>query len=723
MIVKKNTANNTTSNAYGYFSIPNVCVGDTIVVYYMGYYSKEVQVVNATRMDIELIPIENSIDEIVVRSQSTFNRELKKPQMSHHHLTPKDISHNISLFGSSDALKSIQILPGVNAAADGGTNLSVRGGSFDQNMILLDEATIYNPAHSMGIFSAMNTDAVSSVDFYKGAAPAKYGGKLSSVIDMRMREGNNQQFHAEGGIGLVESRLLLEGPISRNKSSFMISGRMGYGDGVTKILDLIDKKFDHSDDIVRFFDFCGKANLNVDENNKIYVSAYMSHDRFRYNLLSQDNNQEWGNKTATFRWNKTRGNNKFTNLTLTYSNYDYLQHQDEDARNFNWEAGMSEVCMKFDADKYLINNHHVIYGYHIEYHKYSPGEIVPLSKTSAMLPIKLRVKDLVLIGLYVGDEVQINKKLNLNYGLHAHVSSKLGRSGKSYICAEPRISSSYILKDNITLKASYSHSVQYQHLLNNSALGLPTDIWAPADKYIKPQQAEALSIGIHTLLAERIPLIGGAEFSVEAYGKMMHHIIDFKDDANFHMNPDIEKDVLSGKGRAAGLEFLLSKNAEKYSAQLTYTLSSVKRKISGVNNGKWYYAVYDQRNNIVLNGQYNLNKKWSFAANFQYHTGGRTTVPISSIYAYGTALRLYTERNGYRMPDFHRLDVSATYNISHASSCRIKQQLVVSLYNLYGRKNAYSMFVRGREGNLADFQGYMMYLYRCVPSVTWRFCF
>ncbi|MDO4462868.1 MAG: TonB-dependent receptor plug domain-containing protein [Bacteroidia bacterium] len=720
-VINARTHKAVSSNNYGYYSISDVNIGDTLAVQFIGYRTAIVVKEKLSRVDVKLYPIDHSIAEVTVLSKSVFKTELAAPRMSHHHLTTKDISHSFSIFGSADALKSLQLLPGVNASADGGTNLSVRGGSFDQNMILLDEAPIYNPAHSMGLFSAMNTDAVSYMDFYKGAAPAKYGGKLSSVIDMRMKEGNNQEFHANGSIGIIESRLLFEGPIVKNKSSFMLSARHGYGDGIIKFLDFIDYENGHAKDILRFSDYCAKANWILDEKNKLFVSGYYSKDRFKCTIISQDNNQQWGNATGTVRWNHIYDDNNFANLTATFSRYNYLQRQDEDIRRFDWKSAMSEFALKYDIDRYTSSNHHLTYGAKFEYHNFQPGELAPRGN-SAMIPVKFKSKNLAVLGAYLGDELSLDNGVNLNMGLHATIASTIGNNGKTYVCAEPRIAASYKLTDNISLKGSYAHTVQYQHLMNNSALGLPTDIWAPSDDRIKPQQADAVSLGIHSVVPEG-SIFAGTELSLEGYAKLMHSIIDFKDGTNFTMNEHLEDNLLAGRGRAAGLEAMIKKSGKRYSFQTSYTLSSAQRKINGVNKGNWYYAVYDQRHNVVVNGQFVINKKWTASANFQYHTGGRTTMPITLFYAYGTILKVFTERNGYRMPDYHRLDLSMTYNFRGNEGRRFKHQLEFAIYNVYGRKNAYSMFVRGNRQDFTQFQGYKLFLYSTVPSVTWKFTF
>lgn len=698
----------TQSNQYGYYSIDTK--NDSIGCSMPGYVSRHIKIDGVMRYDIELTELHKEITEIVVKSESTFSREMSTPQMGHHKMLSKDIKSLPTMFGEADVLKTIQSMPGVNAAADGSTNLSVRGGSHDQNIIVLDEATVYNPSHALGLFTAFNPDAINSIDFYKSCFPARYGGKLSSVIDMKMKEGNMKKFSMDGGIGTIASRLLIEGPIKKDEASYIVSGRIGYGDGINQVVELFDNQYPHKNDRIRFNDFSVKINWNIDANNHIYASGYASNDDFKCYILSQDNRQQWGNKTATLRWNHSN-NTTFVNTTLTYSKYNYSQKQNKDVRNYRWEAEMSEANLKINVDRY--GKVHLAYGGGLEFHYFEPGEIVPCDTSSVMLPMSLGDKRMGITYLYSDVQMNLTQKLSVDVGLR--VSSTLLNS--FYAGAEPRISLSYQATHNAYIKASYSRTMQFQHLLSSSALGLPTDIWMPVNKRIAPQKAQTISVGVHSRIDD-----ANIETSVEGYYKTMTDIIDFKDGAELVLNKNVEEEILNGKALAYGAELLIKHNSKHVNAQISYTISNAKRKIDGVNNNKWYYAVYDQRHNIGTNvttyiGRNELSLAWG------YHTGGRTTIPLRTFVYDGVALSIYSERNGYIMRDFHRLDISLAHNFKKNSNRKFKSQLVFAVYNCYGRKNAYAMFVSQSKYSLDEYSSHVLYLYQWVPSVTYNIKF
>lgn len=704
-----------TSNAYGYYSMSGVSSADTLGVYAIGYAVKYVPASSAGggKLDIDIRSLHREIAEVEVKSESAMRREVFLPRMSRHHLTAADVSSTAVMFGEADALKALQFMPGVNAAADGSVNMSVRGGSYDQNLILLDEATVYNPSHAMGIFSAFNPDAVSSVDFYKGGIPARYGGRLSAVTDIHMLEGNTKRTSVEGSVGTIASRALVGGPLAGSRATYMIAGRYGYGDLSNLVADFFDRENAHKNDNIRFYDVCAKVSWNVDEENKVYASGYTSHDDFRCDVLSQDNNQKWGNKTATLRWNHIFGDNVFANYTVLYSDYDYSQRQEEDVRNFEWQAAMREVNVKADYDHYL-DKMHITYGGVYEHHWYNPGQIVPLNDSSAMLPVYLDKKRMDVLAAYAEDEHKITDRFSATAGLRMTAAI----AGRVHWGAEPRVSAAFRLNDAMAVKASYMHTVQFQHMLSNSALGLPTDMWMPASKRVEPQMSNTFAVGLHGAK-------GRFEYSLETYGRRMHSIIDFKDHAQIEMNNDIEDEILKGTGRGCGLETMVRYDADRFSATVAYTLSKAERQIDGVNGGDWYYAVYDQRNNLSANltSYVGQRRQWTLSAAFRYHTGGRTTLPYA-VYVYnGVSLQQYTERNGYVMPEYHRLDISAAYDFEKKRDNRWHSQIVFSLYNCYGRKNAYSMFMKQMDYRMDLYQGYIMYLYQWVPSVTYNFKF
>lgn len=691
------------SNSYGYYSI--VTSSDSISVSAYGYATirNAVNWAKDGRLDILIEPLHSDISEVTVKSKSLFQTELNMPRMSHHSITAAEIKDNVVIFGEADALKTLQNLPGVSSAADGSVNLSVRGSSHDQNMILIDEATVYNPSHALGLFSGFNPDAVSNVNFYKSGYSPKYGGKLSAVVDIHMKEGNNQQFHLDGGIGNVVSRLVLQCPIVKNTGSIMIAGRYGDGALVNTIANL-----GKTPDVVKFYDLSAKTNWNISSRDRIYASAYTSYDKFKCSILLQDNNQQWGNRTATLRWNHIFSDNLFSNLTGTTSSYNYMQRQEKDVRDFEWNAGQSEITLKFDFDHYL-KNIHLSYGASIEKHRYNPGEIDPLNSRSAMLPHHMTKKSMTNGALYINSEIRFSERFNTCMGVRWSAAN----NSKKYFTIEPRLAMSYSLNKHSVLKASYNRTAQFDHMLTNSALSMPTDIWMPISRIVAPQTANTFSAGIHSVLAD-----GAWELFCEGYYKNMQKTIDYRDNANLLMNEDIDLEVKEGEGRAYGIETMAKFGKSAFKAQISYTISLSKRRADEINGSNWYYAVYDQRHNLSATASIH-GKKNEFSFVFKYHTGGRTTIPYTTFSYYGTTLSQYTERNGYVMPVFHRLDFSWRHNFETHS--RYRSYLVFSLYNCYGRKNAYSVFVKGNEYSMSVADGYMMYLYRWMPSLTYCF--
>lgn len=695
--------NHVVSNSYGYYSIAPT--SDSISVYAYGYASvkKAVNDAKVGRMDILLTPLHNDIAEVTVRSKTQFQTELNMPRMSRHSVTSADIKDNVAIFGEADALKTLQNLPGVSSAADGSVNLSVRGSSHDQNMILIDEATVYNPSHALGLFSGFNPDAISAIEFYKSGYSPKYGGKLAAVVDIHMKEGSNQQFHMEGGVGNVVSRIVLETPIVKDVGSLMVAGRYGNGALVNIIANL-----GKTPDIVKFYDLCAKTNWNISSRDRIYASAYASHDKFKCTILLQDNNQEWGNKTASLRWNHICSDRLFSNFTATVSSYEYMQQQEKDVRDFEWKAGQSEFTLKLDFDHYL-SNVHLSYGANVEKHRYNPGEIDPLNDRSAMLPHHLTHKSMALGAIYLNSEMKFSGNLSTSMGARVTVAS----NSKRYYRIEPRFAMSYLLSDHSALKVSYVRTAQFDHMLTNSALSMPTDIWMPISEIVSPQTANTFSAGVHSSFAD-----GAWELFCEGYFKNMQKTIDYKDNANLLMNEEVDLEVKEGEGRAYGIETMAKYEKRSFKTQISYTVSLSERRADEINNGRWYYAVYDQRHNLAATTTLR-GKRNEFSFVFKFHTGGRATIPYTTFSYYGTTLAQYTERNGYVMPVFHRLDFSWRHNFE--THGKYRSYLVFSLYNCYGRKNAYSVFVNGNEYSMSVADGYMLYLYRWMPSVTYCF--
>lgn len=741
LIYAQRSQRSAVSNGYGYFAIDKLSLPDTITVSFLGYRRKQILCTNSNNQSVTILlePNKTNLSEIEVVAQSSYRQNIEHTQMSYHHLQSQDIGRIATIFGEADALKTIQKLPGVNCAADGSTNISVRGGSYDQNLIMLDEATVYNPSHALGIFSAFNPDMIKGIDFYKSCFPAKYGGRLSSVVDMQMREGSSKGYHVQGALGIFTGRLTVEGPIKRDTTSFILSGRYGNGALINTVADFLDNK-EYHDDKVTFFDISAKLNHTIDNKNRLYASFYASGDNFQYRQVAEGKQIKWNNTTGTLRWNHILRDNVFQNTSLVFSNYNYNQGSASHTQMYDWKAGMSELVAKSDID-HTIGNMRLQYGASVEVHHYNPGEIDPAKGSTGIKHMALPKKNSVIAAIYAGNEHRFGSHLSVNYGLRLSTSLLIGKetvykynadrtarldtvyyhSGsivKAYGGIEPRLAVNYQLADNCALKISYMRTRQYMHLLSNSALGMPTDIWTPADSYIKPQTSDQVAIGYHTYFAK-----AKLDFSVESYYKKTHDIIDFKNNATFELNPTIETEVLSGSGRGYGLEAYLSHNSRFVTASIAYTLSKATRQIDGINNGNSYFALYDQRHNLSADVEWRATHHWTLAATFKYHTGGRATLPAGSYYYHGVAVTYFMERNGYRMPDYHRLDLAFTYDFKTKPNSRFKSSLTFGVYNVYNRLNTYNVFAQPDETELGKYHTYRMFLFYTMPSLTYTFRF
>lgn len=730
------------SNAYGFFALPASARPDTIVVSFVGYETLRLPIAAGARSGVRLglTPVVRALGEVTVSAPGSYRAELKSPAMSHHRLSGEQVRRTVMMFGEPDALKNLQLMPGINSAADGSTNLSVRGGSHDQNLILLDEAVVFNPSHAMGLVSAFNTDAVLDVNIYKGAIPARYGGRLSSVVDMRMREGDSRRFRLRGGVGTTVSRLMVEGPIKKDTASFVVSGRYGQAWLVHFAQLFADQGgiYSADNDRASFGDYTAKLNWRVGERDRLYASAYASHDAFNFQVIQAGTETKWANKTATLRWNHAFSQNVFANTTVTASQYDYRQEQRGDVLESKWTARMGEIDAKVDLDHYA-GTFHLQYGGGFEAHRYEPGTISPTSARSAVKRVSMGNKRMGLGFVYFGaSRAFAGERLVASLGVRMSLAPQIGpatvyhyadpertvvvdstrygggRFVKTNKGIEPRLGLSYSFAEWATVKASYSRTKQFQHLLTNSALSLPTDIWTPADHYAKPQTSNAVALGLHTFFDRP-----GIEASAEAYMKWIDDIIDFRDGAVLRMNNHYESLLLPGRGRARGLELMVAKDAQRYALSVAYTLSEAKRQVDGVNGGAWYYERFDQRHNLGVSALFRATRRLELSAVFRYHTGGRTTLPEKVFTFQGGSYATYSERNGYVMPDYHRLDISA--KLAMRQRKHWDQYMLFACANVYGRKNAYSMFTKGNPENRTDFKLYKMYIFQWVPSITYVF--
>lgn len=738
-----------TTNTYGFYSLSLSKSEYNISVTYIGYKSiiKTIDLNGNLRLDFEMQIQQSKLDGVTI---SGIKSNIELTTMSRNEISVNKIKSITTASGESDVLKSLQLLPGIQCVNEGNSNLYVRGGSYDQNLILLDEAPIYNPTHALGFFSTFNADAIKNVTIYKGVSPAQYGGRLSSVVNITMREGNNNKTQVDAGIGLVASRLTIEGPLKKGKSSFMLSGRYSYtgqtmnllfGKIGSDIFKLSSLKNISNQNKIWFYDLNSKINIIANSRNHIFLSVYSGYDYFYSYVLNNKNVLNWGNFTSTIRWNHIFSNSLFSNFTLYHSKYNYSSYINEDIRNFIWESNIIETGFKADFSYYLSQKSNIKMGINGIIHSFSPGSIMQGDTNSIINDFSLDKKRSAEISLYFDNDQTINKRLSLIYGLRFTSFLNLGPGtvysynnsmseitdstsfGKNqvintYYGLEPRFSFRFKINNSSAVKLAYCFTKQYLHLLSNSTVGLPTDTWVPPDKYITPQSSNQYIIGyFRNFNKQKI------DFSIEVYYKDLLNIIDFIDNADLFLNKHIETQVLSGKGRSYGMELLIEKKIGRFSGWISYTLAKTQYKINQINNGNYYSPRYDIRHNLTLTGNFSLNKSWELSSTFKLSSGGFITLPDQIFIVDNIAFFDYSARNNYKLQPYHRLDISAKYNSSKNEFRRFKSQWMFSIYNLYNWKNIYSLFVKQDPDNFTVASVYKMYLFGIVPSISYNLKF
>ncbi|MBN2779158.1 MAG: TonB-dependent receptor [Bacteroidales bacterium] len=736
----------TSTNKYGFYSLRLHQGSHTIQYSFIGFdpQSETLVLKKDTTINIELT---KSIIQVGEISVSAKKKDRVNPvEMSTQTLEINTIKSIPAMMGEADVLKSLQFLPGIQTTNEGTTNLSIRGGSFDQNLILLDEAPVYNASHALGFFSTFNPDAIQSVKVYKAAYPLEYGGRISSVIDVRMKEGNNKKLSGSGGVGLISSRLMLEGPIKKDTASFMISGRYSYAGFTANSLGSLGKELNfgtlknfNNNNEINFFDLNAKFNYKLNDRNHLFFSTYAGHDHFYYYDINNKSELNWGNLTGTLRWNHIFSSKLFSNTTMVFSNYRYAYILLDDAMHFSWSSNLKEADLKVHFDYFLNPDNHFRFGVAFENHFYAPGFIEPRGDYSIITPFSLDDKRALIVAAYFENDQLITDKLRIDYGLRYvtffqlgaekvyHYSENFERLDSAFYShneivqfyqgLEPRISLRYLINDNNSIKASFTRSKQYQHLVSNSSVGMPTDVWLPADSYIKPQSSNQYALGYFSNLFEN-----QIEFSAEIYYKDMFNLIDYKDNADLFLNNNIETQVLSGKGKSFGLELFFRKDVGRFTGWVSYTLSKTSRKIEGINNNEWYPARYDHRHNLSLIMKYDFNDYWSFSSVFKYTSGGNITVPEGTFNFQGVAFQYYTARNGYLLPAYHRQDIAFTYKPHRHEHNNWKGEWNFGVYNVYDRKNVFAAFVK-QGGNLTQYSAKKMYLYGIIPYVSYNIKF
>jgi outer membrane receptor protein involved in Fe transport len=667
--------------------------------------------------------------------------------MSVNKLSISTIKQMPVVMGEVDVIKSILFLPGVTNAGEGQSGFNVRGGGADQNLILLDEATIFNSSHVFGFFSVFNPDAIKDLKLYKGGIPSKFGGRASSVLDIYQKDGNSKDFHINGGIGLITSRILAEGPIVKDKGSFLVGGRGSYAHLFLKLSDNKNTAY--------FYDLNTKLNYKLDKNNSLYLSGYFGRDIFSLNKTFTNT---YGNSTLNLRWNHLFNDKLFSNLSLIYS--DYYYGLTLDFIGFNWDSGIKNYNLKYDFKHYLSNDIKLNYGFNGTYYDFNPGTIEPIDETSNINFKQLDKKYAFEPALYLEAEQKLTDKLAFNYGLRYSFFYRLGNStvnlyennqpvvydaetkvyekakpigttyfGKNKTIAsfdnfEPRFSAAYELNENQSVKASYNRMVQYLQLVSNTASPTPLDVWMPSDNYIKPQIADQVAVGYFNNFKEDVYTV-----EVESFYKTIKNRMDYIDGANLIANEAIEQVILNGEMRSYGLEFMLRKNTGNLSGWIAYTLSKSQQKTPGrtadeigINNGEWYRSAYDKTHNLAITGSYKLNEKWNFGANFTLQTGQPVTYPNGQYTYQGITVPSYGIRNKNSLPAYHHLDVAATLTPKSSKTKKWKDEWVFSIYNIYSRKNAASISFR-ENTETGNNEASRLSIFGIVPSVSYNFKF
>ncbi|MBB3696534.1 TonB-dependent receptor [Flammeovirga yaeyamensis] len=729
--VKEQASTGATANTYGYYSL-SLPEGDYTIIYqYIGYdkIEKPITLNKNITISLELQPTAKNLDEVVITAEPD-DQNVTSNVGSVTKLDAQEIKALPTFGGEVDIIKVMQTQPGVKTSGEGNSGFYVRGGGLDQNLVLLDEAPVYNPSHLLGFFSVFNGDVIKGASLYKGGMMPEYGGRTSSVLDIRMKEGNTKGYNVQGGIGTIASRLTVEGPIVKDKGSFMISGRRTYADLFLGLSS--DESLSKSN--LYFYDLNLKANYKISEKDRIFISGYFGDDKFGFDNTMGIN---YGNRTGTVRWNHVFNSKLFSNTSLIYSNYNYEFAFGSGDEKRALESVIEDFNFKQDFTFFASSKHTLKFGVNAIHHKIEPGNLTGGANSgvnSSNAPDKYGIEG----AIYIQDEFKITDRFSVNYGIRYSLFQGLGNGteyefndkgevigAKEYSDGElmqyyggwePRLSANYLINSVSSVKLGYNKNYQYLHMLTNSTSSSPTDTWIMSSNNVKPQEAEQISLGYFRNLKDNM-----FETSVEVYYKDMNNVIDYKTGANVFLNEYVEGDLVYGVGRAYGAEFMIKKNKGRFTGWLGYTLSRSEQKFDEINQGQWFAARQDRIHDINLVAIYQLSPKVTLSGNFIYYTGDAITFPSGRYEVDGKVVPYYTERNGYRMPDYHRLDLAVTW--IRKKTDKFESSWNFSLYNAYGRENAYTIDFRPSEEDPSKTEAVQTSLFKWVPSVTYNFKF
>jgi hypothetical protein len=743
-IYESNKRAGTTSNEYGYYALSLQPGRYVIIFQYIGYQTekKEITLTQNTKLDIRLKPETQQLAEVVVSTERA-DRNVTSVEMSTAKLDVKEIARVPQLLGEVDIIRTLTLMPGITTVGEGANGFNVRGGNIDQNLVLLDESPLYNSTHLFGFFSIINADATKDVKVYKGGIPAEYGGRLSSVVDIRQREGNDQRFSAIGGIGTLSSRLTLEGPIQREKASYLISARRSYADLFLRLSP--DSNINNN--ILYFYDLNTKINYRINDRHRIYLSGYFGRDVLGIRNLVNFN---WGNITGTARWNWVISDRLFSNTTLVASNYDYsFGTPEEEEFNFRLQSQIRNYNFGQKFTFFRSNKLTEDFGFNVIYYDFLPANV------TGTIPLRLQNEYALEPAAYYSAEWKATNRFTLQYGLRYSMFYNIGpynltlysntsfpredeiidivpyRSGeviREFVGPdglEPRIGMNYLLNDESSVKLSYNRMRQYIHLISNTTSALPIDLWRPSGQYIEPSTADQIAIGYFRNFKNNT-----WETSIEFFFKDMRNLVDYRDGADLFFNERIETQLVAGLGRAYGVEILIRKNTGKLTGWIAYTLSRSERLVRGnlpgatINQGNWYKANFDRPHDLAIVASYQWNNQWETGATFIYQTGRPFTIPYGRFETEGLIAPYNPLRNNGRIPDFHRLDLSATYYPKSYFHKKWKSYWNFGAFNLYNRRNAFSVYLREVENQPNQTEAIRLaILGSIIPYVTYNFKF
>jgi hypothetical protein len=728
--VQEYAARSTTSDNQGKYGITLPQGNYTLVVNYLGYHKEQVSVSltrNATR-NILLTQSAIELSEVLVSTKRP-DASVTNPQTGVTQMEVQQLNKLPVLFGERDVIKSLQLMPGIKSVGEGSAGFYVRGGTADQNLITLDDVPLYNASHLMGFFSTFNSDILRDVSVYKGGMPAQYGERLSAILDVQQRNGDTQDYHLAGGIGLISSKLNVEGPIQKGKSSFIFGARRTYADVIARLSGIEEA----ANAYLYFYDLNTRLHFFLSSKDQLSVSGFIGRDKLAVKDMADTN---WGNSFATAKWTRNWNAKLLSVTSLSYNQYAYDYHA-ELGMSMDGSAKIKDYGLKEELQYHVNDDNHLRIGLHSTYHDIGPRDFYANSE-EGNTAINLHHRYSWENSLYASDQLKINSSLEMIYGLRLSLFSAMGNGEyyelneekeiinvtwypggefvKTYVNLEPRLSTVYKFNAYSSLKASYARTTQSIHLLTQAVQASPYDRWTSSSNNIKPQIADQYSIGYFRNFYNNT-----YEFSVETYYKDMRNQIDFKDHADFGGNDVVETELLFGIGCAYGLELMLSKRVGTFTGWVSYTLAKSEKKIDGINSNRWYDAYQDRTHDVSVVGVYELNRKWTLSAAWVYYTGNAISFPSGKYQLEERDVMYYAERNGYRTPVYHRLDIGATYLIK--KTARYESELAFSLYNAYGRRNAYMISFRTNEEDPTKTSAYRYSLFTYVPSVSWNFKF